>query len=176
VDLKFFNRYVALLVALIFVTPALVAGYPLPGKDTQPNVLCTNCLGINFNGVSNKGLPTFPFSAPIVNHVGRLVDSSATKDVQNIGIRTVRAGKIRMHPGTSPTRVYAKLGGAVGAYSLDTFFTTKLPGGMQSVNTVASVSNSRTKYNSPNEELTVWDSFVYAEKYGSSWPVTPDDK
>jgi len=177
VDLKFFNRYVALLLALIVVTPALVAGYPLPGKDTQANVICTNCLGINFSGVSNKGLPTYPFSAPIVKHVGRLVDSSATKDVQNIGIRTIRAGKVRMQPGASPSRTYIKFGGAVAAYSLDTFFTSKLPGGMESVTSVASVSNSRTKYNSPNEELTIWDSYVYAEKYGTAtWPITPDDK
>lgn len=176
VDLKLLNRYVAILLALFVVAPALYAGYPLPGSDKQAPVLCTNCLGTNFGGQLNKGLPTYPFSAPIVKHVGRLVDSSATKDVQNIGIRTIRAGKVRVQPGTSPSRVYVKMGGAIGAYSLNTFFTSTLPAGMKSVSSVANVSNSRTKYNSPNEELTVWDAHVYAEGYGSSWPVTPDDK
>lgn len=176
-DLKFLTKHVALLLALLIIAPAAIAGYPLPGSDKQAPVVCTDCVGLNFGGQPNKGKPTWPYSAPIVKHVGRLVDSSATKDVQNIGIRTLRAHGIRLQSGPSPSRLYVKIGGAIGVYSLDRFFTTALPGGMKPVTAVASgVGVSRTKFNSPNEELTVWDAHVYAENYGSSWPVTPDDK
>lgn len=172
-DLNSINRLVALLLAII-VAPALLAGYPLPGSDKQATVMCTNCLGNNFEGQKNAGKPTFPYSAPIVKHVGRMVDSSSTKDIQSAAVccgpnhgptGTVRANKIRIGAGTNPTRIYAKLGRGIGAYTLSTFFTSKLPGGMKSIAEVANVGTSRSSASAPNEDLTVWDAYIYAENY-----------
>lgn len=180
-DLKFSNKYVAVLLALIIVAPPLLAAsYPLPGSDKQAAVICTGCAGINFLGEKNAGKPTQPFSSPIAKHVGRLVDSSSTKDIQGAASGaggTVRANKIRVSPGATPSRVYVKMGRGIGAYTTSTFFTSTLPGGMDSVTSVGNVGVTRTKFNSPNEELTVWDAYIYAENYGTAWPaVGADDK
>lgn len=178
-DLKFSNRHVAFLIAIVVITPALVAGYPLPGSDKQAPVVCNGCVGLNFSGQPNAGKPTWSYSAPIAKHIGRLVDSSSTKDIQAAyggASGTVRANKIRVAPGNQ-TRVYVKMGRGIGAYTLSTFFSSTLPRGMQPVTAVADVKNTRTKYNSPNEDLTVWDAYVYAENYGANWPsVGADDK
>jgi PKD repeat protein len=178
VDLNSINRFVALLLAII-VAPALLAGYPLPGSDKQATVICTGCLGRNFDSAPNAGKPTYPYSAPINKHVGRMVDSSSTKDIQSAAVccgpssgptGTVRANKIRIGGGTNPTRIYAKMGRGLGAYTLSTFFSSKLPAGMKSIAEVANVGTSRTSASAPNEQLTVWDAYIYAENYvNSQW-------
>jgi PKD repeat protein len=176
------KNYVAYLLALVFVTPTLLAAsYPMPGKDTQPAVICTGCEGSNFDGQPNAGKPTQPYSSPIVKHVGRMVDSSSTKNVQNVGIRTIRADMIRVAPtqrGTAPPRVYVKLGGgAVGAYSLNTFFTSTLPSGPKWVDAWRNVGGSRTSYGVPNELVLIPDGFMYAEDYGGgAWTTPLSDK
>ncbi len=106
--------------------------YPMPGSQAEAPVHCIGCAGSNSFGQTNDGLPTYPFASPILNHVGRYVDSQQTANYQHIGFRTARARTMRTFPqanGQAPPRVYIQIGNAVGAYALDTFFSMKLPAG-----------------------------------------------
>jgi PKD repeat protein len=136
------------------------------------------CAGTNAYGQANdgsslnppvSGLPTYPYSAPIVDHVGRYVDSQATGNFQHVGIRTIRARSMRTFPetnGSAPPRIYIAMGNAVGGYSLSTFFTTKLPAGLKSVKDVA---RGVDRWGAPLEKLVVWDGYMYPEATDSGW-------
>jgi len=136
-------------------------------------VLCTGCKGSNAAGEPNAGKPTWPYSQPIVRFVGRIVDSSSTGSVQNDGIRTLRAGRIRVaktQRGSAPPRAYIQLGSAVAAYNLSTFFTTTLGSPLVAANHILtgqsfSVFPSRT----PFEKFSQFDEFLYPEGRSTGW-------
>src|SRR6185295_2264571 len=116
-------------------------------------------------------LPTWPFAAPFVSHVGRYVDSTTTGNVQNLGIRTVRAGTVRVN--VPKNRIYIALGEAVAGYALDTFFTTKVP---KPPVAVSALNLGKTpKGRSPLETVAKPDSLFYAESPLSGWATQPVD-
>lgn len=89
--------------------------YPMPGSVTAAPVVCTTCR------VQAK---TWPFSSPILRHVGRFIDGNGVSDIQ-ANIRTLRARNGAVVPEND--RIYMMLGGGVFAsYKLSTFFTVDL--------------------------------------------------
>lgn len=158
--------FTALLVLAFFVTPAFAQKWSMPGKGTP--VPCTTCIA------PATGKLTFPFNDPLMRHVGRYVDSSTVGNVQNAGMRTVRARVIRTYPQNN--RIAIALGETVGLYKLDTFFTTKLPAGMVNVNTFKiRPSVDWTRYSDPYEKLSMPDRYFYAEAKDSEWTVSYQD-
>lgn len=152
--------------------PLQAQTYPMPGSKSENAVLCTGCAGVNAAGVSNDGLPTYPYAPPLMDFVGRYVDSQMTANYQHIGFRTARARFIRAYPtanGQAPPRLYIQIGNAIGAYSLDTFFSQKLPAGPVSVGGVKTGSSVGGFGRTPLEKITMWDSFMYPEATASGW-------
>ncbi|HYI11590.1 MAG TPA: Ig-like domain-containing protein [Thermoanaerobaculia bacterium] len=132
--------------------------YPYPGKETP--VPCTGCPG------DSNGLLTWPYDDPIVDHAGRYVDSAQTGNVQNAGMRTVRARRVRVSPATG--RVYLQLGETVGGYPLDQFFTTILRQPMSLVSVMLTGSPYQ-RYSWPLEKVARPGSFLYPEAMQSGW-------
>jgi hypothetical protein len=162
-----------LVVVLLFcIAPASFAQLhpPRVGAQGQAPVICTGCPGINKSGQLNDGLPTYPYSSPIVGHTGRYVDSSNTQQFQNIGFRTARAQLIRIaknRRGAAPPRAYIQIGSALAAYSLDSLFSTKLPGGMVSIASIMRGVGGVGR--TPPENILKWDQYVYAEVPRNGW-------
>lgn len=156
-----------IVLCLLAAAPAATAqNYPYPGKETP--VLCTGC------GGTNEGLPTYPYDDPLVAHAGRYVDSSTTGNVQNAGMRTVRARVTRVAP--ERNRIYVAMGEAIGAYTLDQFFTTNLRQPMVPVNTIeVNTATAWTRYGEPYEKLTRPESLFYAEALDSGWTTYLQD-
>jgi len=152
-----------LTVAMTLALPATAQRYVFPGKDTPAP--CVDCLGKNAAGIPNKDLPTWPYSDPFVRHVGRYVDSTTTGNVQNLGIRTVRAGTIRVNPATQ--RVYVALGEAVAAYALDSFFDNTLAQPLIDVGDLP--IGKRPSGRDPLEVVAPPQSLFYAESPLSGW-------
>ena len=154
------------LVALIFtVTPAFAQKWSMPGKGTA--VPCGTCIS------PATGKLTYPYNDPIVRHVGRYVDSSTVGNVQNAGMRTVRARTVTVFPGQN--RLGVALGETVGLYKLDTFFTTKLGQSLTDVNKFNIETTPWTRYSDPYEKLQMPDRFFYAEARESGWAITFQD-
>jgi len=146
----------------------------MPGAAWEPAVLCTGCAGLNFAGQLNDGLPTFPHALPLVDHIGRVVDSTEVTDFQGgTGFATARARiarVVRVQHGDVPPRIYIQIGSAIGVYSLDRFFTTALPGGMISISSAVGHNVQRGSY--PNEKVLKWDAWIYPENPASGWVLT----
>lgn len=152
------SKFLIVLFALaLFTTSASAQFYAFPKKGT--NGACTTCEAPNTN------LPTYPYDDPIVSFAGRYVDSSTTNNVQNMGMRTVRAGKIRYIPETG--RVYIALGEAIGSYNFDTFLT-RLKSPMVAVTAMAT-GQKYDRYGEAYEKITAPDSFMYPESPKSGW-------
>jgi hypothetical protein len=152
-----------LALGLVMALPAMAQKYVFPGKEIPAP--CVDCLGKNAAGIPNKDLPTWPYADPFVRHVGRYVDSTTTGNVQNLGIRTVRAGMIRVSPATN--RVYIALGEAVGGYSLDSLFDTTLALPLIDVGDLPLAK--RPTGRSPLEMVAPPQSLFYAESALSGW-------
>lgn len=120
----------------------------------------------------NSGLPTYPFSGALKRHVGRYVDSTTTTDNQGMGMRTARAGKIRIAPARAgvPARAYLQVGAALAAFSLDTFFTQRLPGGMTTVDTYQT-GLQYYRHSGDLEKVAKPDAFIYPESPSSGWQI-----
>ena len=165
---------VGLILSMAAATSAFAQNHPMPGAKGAAPVICTGCPWTNASGQDNDGLPTYPYSGVLINHVGRYVDSSSTQSYQMWAnaFRTARARYIRVAPttrGTAPPRVYIQIGNAMMAYSLDTFFTTDLPGGMiPLVNKFGGVGGGR-------EKILDYDAFVYPEYASSGWQTDGGD-
>lgn len=161
--------FLKIAVCVLSAVPVAAQNHPMPTAVPDPPVLCTGCPGTNSAGEPNAGKPTFPYDSPVALHIGRYVDSSTTSTVQNFGMRTLRAGSIRVAP-AARNRIYLGLGATVGAYALDTFFSGKLLQPMVAVNTIptGSVYGGRN----PFEKLAKPDRFFYAEANTSGW-TTP---
>jgi PKD repeat protein len=170
---KFRLNLAVVLLLLAASVPAFGQFYPLPASSSEPAAICTNCNGYNASGQPNSGLPMFPYSLPINDHVGRLVDSANMIDTTD-GMRTARAGKVRYAPpkGSFPGRVYVQLGATIGAYSANTFFSSTLPAGMQPV---SKISTGRKYSRNPLERITPPDAFVYPESTTSGWKLYNSD-
>jgi len=154
---------VACLLLLAVALSGSGQGYPLPGPAAAAPVTCASCTGTNDFRQPNAGLPTWPYSQPLL-YAGRYVDSQVTGNFQHgSGFRTIRARQIRQ----TATRLYVQMGNAVGSYRLDAFFSSKLPGGLRSVRDVARTANRGAGV--PPEKLVVWDGFVYPEVLVSGW-------
>jgi PKD repeat protein len=165
---------IGLILSIAAASPVLAQNHPMPGSKSELPVLCTGCPGNNASGQANDGLPTYPYSGVLLDHVGRYVDSSSTNSFQHWAgsFRTARARTIRTAyttRGTAPPRVYIQIGNAVAAYSLDSFFTSRLPGGMKPINYKFSGAGSGREY------FLEWDSFVYPEYSGSGWQLDGGD-
>lgn len=145
------------LIAAGAVTSSYAQTYPLPGKDTARPVVCATC------PAPFRGLPTAAYKAPLL-FVGRYVDSQATRSIQNLGMRTVRARKIRVAP---TGRIYIGLGDAIGNYRLDRFFTTSLAPPMASCSIMG--TGTPVTGRTPLEKIARPESFFYAEAGQSGW-------
>ena len=144
------------------VTSATAQNYPMPAAVQDPPAICTGCPGINSVGEPNADKPTASYDTPVSLHTGRFVDSSDTRNFQLV--RTIRSAKVRVAP-SARNRIYLALGGAVGAYTLDTFFSGKLAQPMVAVNTVFGSAPGRTVF----EKLAKPDRYFYAESGQSGW-------
>ena len=167
---KWFSDIVLALAAAVVAMPAAAQTHPLPRSTSESPSICTGCNGTNSAGEPNDGKPTYPYESPLKDFVGRYVDSTTTKNVQNVGMRTVRSGKIRVAPTTrraAPPRVYLALGEAVGAYDMNTLFTQTLPGGTDPVNQIG--TGQRYGGRSPYEQVMLPDTFLYPEAADSGW-------
>ncbi|HEX8408200.1 MAG TPA: PKD domain-containing protein [Thermoanaerobaculia bacterium] len=162
--LKFARNFVLTLLFCAVAAPQMLAQFhPLPGAKTEPAVICSGCPGENASRQTNDGLPTYPYSGGLVDHVGRYVDSSSTANFQHIGYRTARARTIKIadtRRGSAPPRAYIQIGNGIGVYSLDTFFSTRLPGGMVPINKVV---NGIGGFQRPPEKILQWDAVIYPE-------------
>jgi PKD repeat protein len=166
--LKFWSKILfPLLTMFLLVTPASAQYWPMPGKGT--GAPCTACVE------PAKGKLTYPFNEPLVRHVGRYVDSTTVGNVQNAGMRTVRARQIRNIPGRN--RMLVALGEAVGIYDANTFFTTKLGTPMVNVDKafVMKTLGDWGRYSFPYEKVLSPDAFFYAESGNSKWEVLLQD-
>jgi PKD repeat protein len=165
---------IGLILSITAATSVFAQNHPMPGSKSEQPVICNGCPWTNASGQSNDGLPTYPYSGVLVKHVGRYVDSSSTQSYQMWanGFRTARARYVRTAPttrGSAPPRVYIQIGNAMGAYSLDTFFTTRLPGGM------VSIANRFSGAGAGRERFLDWDAFVYPEYSQSGWQTDGGD-
>ena len=150
----------------IFLLSATASGqtHPFPGSTAEPLVICTGCRGFNSIGEANEGKPTFPYDVPLASHTGRWLSSEQVPSVQNVGMRTIRAGdELRIRG----NRLYLKLGSTIGVYPLDTFFTTRLAEPMISVSKL--VTGYRYGQRSPFEQLARPDAWIYPEAKTSGW-------
>lgn len=147
------------LLAILIAMPVFAQKWPMPGKVTEPVVKCVGC------GGAIEGLPTAAYDDPLIDHVGRFVDSTTTRNIQNTGIRTVRARKIRVSP--DGQRLYVQLGEAVGGYNLNKFFSTSVKAPMVSV---SSLPTGQSFQQRPGmEKATMVDSLWYSESPDSGW-------
>jgi IPT/TIG domain len=168
--LRTFWKSVWLLLSIaVGATSVFAQNYPLPGAVPDPPVICTGCPGTNSVGEANAGQPTYPYDLPLSRLAGRYVDSSSTANVQNVGMRTVRAGIVRVAPGLT-NRIYLALGATVGAYTLDTFFSGKLQQPMVAVNTINTGLSYKSSRN-PFEKLAKPDRFFYPESPFAGWTI-----
>jgi hypothetical protein len=152
-----------LLVCLVAAGHAAAQLYVFPGRKSSSPTTCTTCPGANAN------LPTYQFDRPLFAHAGRYVDSTTTGNIQNLGMRTVRARQIRVSE--AHNRIYIALGEAIGSYTLDTWFATHLRkpmGTMAQLQTTGAPINGR----SPLEKVSVPHQYFYAEMNSSSGWIT----
>jgi len=157
--LKTIRLLSALLVCLVTAGHAAAQLYALPGRKSTSPTQCFTCLGSNVN------LPTWQYDRPLFAHAGRYVDSTTTGNIQNVGMRTVRARQIRVSE--DHNRIFIALGEAIGSYRLDTFFTTHLRkplGTMSQLQVTGAAIGGR----SPLEKVSVPHQFFYAEMSSSS--------
>lgn len=152
---------------VLFATPAAFAQkWPMPGKNTA--VPCTGCV----TPATNK--LTYPYKDPLVRHVGRYLDSTTTGNVQNAGMRTVRARAIRTYPGRN--RIYIRMGEMAALYDVRTFFSSTLAQPLANLNTInMSVTNGWGGRSNVYEKIQLPDRFFYSESRDSTWVTAPVD-
>ncbi|HEU4886873.1 MAG TPA: PKD domain-containing protein [Thermoanaerobaculia bacterium] len=166
------------LALLLTCLPSLAQNYPTPSKSGQAAALCdasgTGSKYCEACSGDNANKPTFQYSGPLSKFIGRLVDSSTTGIVQNKGMRTLRANKIRILParGTAPARAYLQLGETFAAYTLSTFFEGTLKAPMIAANEIPTPHTTfpwggRT----PFERLAPFDAYFYPEHKNADWSV-----
>lgn len=161
-------KLVALCAAILaFSLSAFAQSYhPEPAKTT---VICAGCPGKNHHGQDNAGLPTHVFTSPIVRHTGRYMDSTQTGDVQNLGMRTVRAMDLTIAP--SRNRIYSRFGSTFVAYALDKFATT-VGRGLVPISNYSGTGPFVREGSNKIEGVAPLGQYVYAEATGNGWTAT----
>jgi len=165
---------IGLFLAITVSLPVFAQNHPMPRSKNEQPAICTGCPGTNASGQPNDGLPTYPFTGALIDHVGRYVDSSNVQSYQmwSNSYRTARARTILpafTQRGAAPPRVYIQIGNGVGVYSLDSFFTQRLPGGM------VPITRRFAGAGSGREMYLDWDAFVYPEFSASGWQIDGGD-
>lgn len=166
----FLTCTLALVVAVSLAPSSIAQNYPLPRSEDEAPVLCTGCPDVNSAGQPNDGLPTVQYAPPLVDFVGRTVDSNAIQAWPNLGFRTARAKSIIIAEDRLPgveDRIYFAFGEAIAGYSTSTMFSRLYRSGNAA--NWASVKDSPTKASRPNgiyEQYTKADVFMYPEKDG----------
>lgn len=151
----------------------------MPSKVGQPVALCdASGTGAKFCEAcsgENADKPTYQYGGPLSTFVGRLVDSSTTGIVQNSGMRTLRAQKVRILParGTAPARVYLQMGETFAVYSLSTFFNVTLKAPMIAANTIPAPNAACCGWakRNPFERIAPFDAYFYPEHKNADWLV-----
>jgi hypothetical protein len=153
------RSFLFVLACLATALPAGAQFWVRPAPQSNTPTLCAGCR----NPATN--LPVAQFLAPIAAHAGRYVDSTTTPNVQNLGMRTVRARRIRVN--RERNRIYIGLGEAVGIYKLDQFFTTTLRRPLETMQSLAIGRAIGGRV--PLESVAVPWQFFYAESVVSGW-------
>lgn len=160
----------------------MAQNYPMPSKTGQSAALCdASGTGSKFCDAcsgENANKPTYQYGGPLSKFVGRLVDSSTTGIKQNLGMRTLRAHKLRIMParGTAPARAYLQMGETFAVYSLATFFDVTLKAPMIAANEIPAPNGSGPSAapwggRNPFERITKFDAYFYPEHKNSDWSV-----
>lgn len=150
--------FVALL-TILSASAVLAQPHALPSKD---GAVCSTCM------VPNRGKRTPAVPDPL-RFVGRFVDSANTGNAQNMGIRTVRAQRVRF----AGDRIYVEYGEAVAAFSRAQFFAAiRQP--LSPVG-VLRTGNTVRRYEYPVEKVAAPSTFFYAEARSSGWSFAPLD-
>jgi PKD repeat protein len=132
---------------------------------------CTADLRTVSNAPLCVGLPSVTYDFPIKTYVGRYVDSSYTGDWQ-VPFRTARAGAIKFASDLRPARVYIRVGSAIAAYNLDTFFTQKLQQTMMPTSMLQDLSFSGVRgLGDAQDSFAPFDQFAYPECKNSGWEI-----
>jgi hypothetical protein len=128
---------------------ALAQDYPWPRAAGTPADACAVCPD------PYTGLPTYPYSAPFVRHLGRFLDSHHTNDYQT-PVRTLRA-KVARAPATRE-RVFMILGSTFVSYDRATFFASTLGKPM-----IEAPPHTYASVTVPGEQFLKPDGAFYAE-------------
>jgi PKD repeat protein len=137
-----------LAVAVSALSAAHAQTWPYPANQAGATAPCTGC------GGTIEGLPTFPWSDPIVGYTGRFLDSTTTHDWQG-PYRTGRANYTVYSP--TNNRIYMAIGSGVGAYDASTLFTR-----LQAREALWTIGG----HPPPVEVWLKWDKWFYAELSG----------
>lgn len=153
---------VVFLLFAVLPVAAYDGNWTLPGRKAATETTCKAC-----RGEKATALPTWQYGYPFAAFTGRYIDSTATANQQNVGMRTVRARRVRLN--RDGQRIYVGLGEAVGVYKLDEFFTTALQRTMETPASLATGTALGDRDGSPVEAISVPYQFFYAECGLSEW-------
>src|SRR5688500_8293230 len=131
---------------------------PAKGVD----VVCSTCIAPN----TNK--KTVGFNDALVAYVGRYVDSANTRNVQNVGMRTVRAQRIRVS--YLRKRIFVEYGETVAAFPIAQFLLNVAVSSLPSVGVMKTGSTVK-RLGDPIEIVAKPSTFFYAEAAGAEWIV-----
>jgi hypothetical protein len=135
-----------------------------PGKGVD--VVCSTCIA------PNAGKKTAGFNDPIAAYVGRYVDSANTRNVQNVGMRTVRAQRIRVsYP---RKRIFVEYGETVAAFPIAQFLTNVAVATLPGVGVMKTGATVK-RLGDPIEVVAKPSTFFYAEAAASEWQVALQD-
>ncbi|HYI13361.1 MAG TPA: hypothetical protein VEK57_30215 [Thermoanaerobaculia bacterium] len=129
-----------------------------PGKGVD--VPCSTCIAPNTN------LKTVGFNVPLFAYAGRYVDSVNTRNVQNVGMRTVRAQRVMVN--YARQRVFVRYGQTVAAFPFALFFTNIANVKLWPVG-VMKTGGTVKRYGDPIEIVAKPSTFFYPEANGSGW-------
>jgi PKD repeat protein len=162
------GRGLAVLIALVaggsaYAQPVFVK----PASTPRTPVVCSTCPYPATNA------PAVGYDFPIKTFVGRYVDSSFNSDWQQ-PFRTARAGVFKIAPNADPnkSRIYTRIGNAVGAYSLERFFSQTLQRPMMTAAKVPNLRFGLQRAGEPIDSFSPWDKFIYPETINSGWTIS----
>jgi PKD repeat protein len=147
--------------------------WPIPSYTTPDTPqACAQC------PAPNTGLPTPGWHDPVQKFVGRYVSSEFVSDWQygacGQGVRTLRAGGIRVSPDKS--RIVVKLGNAIASYDAATF-VSRLDAHepLVSVSTIPISPGTGYRCGDPLEVYLRFDHFFNAEGVQNGWKIPSAD-
>ncbi|HYI13362.1 MAG TPA: hypothetical protein VEK57_30220 [Thermoanaerobaculia bacterium] len=133
-----------------------------PAKGVE--VVCSTCIA------PNTGKKTAAFNDPLIRYVGRYVDSSTTPNVQNLGMRTVRAQRVRVSHALK--RIFVKYAETIAGFSFDQFLANVAVADLPKVGVMKTGNTSPSRPKGTEVELVARpNTFFYAEAAASGWEV-----